>query len=317
MLRTFEWLGRHGSRLLHTLRSAEHAQPFTPPAPPPTPPAPTRHSTALHLPPWRNPGELQMLTYVPHNLPANAPLVVLMHGCGQDADTFATHSGWRHLASRHNFALLMPVQTSDNNPQTCFNWFRPGDTKRGHGEVESVAEMVRAMTAALHLDRERIYVTGLSAGGAMTAALLAAYPDLFAAGAVVAGLPVGSASNIVNALSRMSGRGGEHDADAWASFARRHGPPDYHGRLPRVSIWHGQVDPVVAPRNGRDVALQFAALHGLNRPSTTEPHHGIHHTSWGNAVELWELDHAAHVYPIPAEHGISAAHEIAKFWGLI
>ena len=272
------------------------------------------------LPAFRNPGSLVLHTYVPPKLPAGAPLVVVLHGCKKKAEEFATQSGWRQLAARRKFALLIPEQTTANNSQGCFNWFRPGDIVRDHGEVESIAAMTQAMVTGLRLDRNRVFVTGLSAGGAMTAVLLAAYPELFAAGAVVAGLPAGSASNAVNAMARMAGRGRSHDSHDWAGHARRIGPPLYSGRYPRVSVWQGMADPVVAARNARDVALQFATLHGLNHPSTTVPRHGMQHTVWGQVsaptVELWELDSAGHHYPTEALQGISAAQQIARFWGI-
>ena len=319
MTRAVDWLNRQREKLL---RAAQTLAPdmLAPPAPHHPEPA-SPDIAALELPHFHNPGGLVLRSYVPHKLPVGAPLVVVLHGCGENAEEFATLSGWRYLAAQHNFALLIPAQTEANNQQTCFNWFRPGDIARGHGEAESIAAMVQAMVAGLHLDRARVFVTGLSAGGAMAAALLAAYPDLFAAGAVVAGLPAGSASNVVNAMARMAGRGQKHDPLDWAGHARRLGPPLYQGRYPNVSVWQGLADPVVAASNGRDVALQFATLHGLNHPSTTSPRHGMHRTVWGDAtapsVELWELDFAGHVYPTEAEQGISAAHEIARFWGIV
>jgi poly(hydroxyalkanoate) depolymerase family esterase len=317
MTRALDWLNRQGEKLFRAART------MTPeivmPLAPRRAESPRIEIGGLRLPAFANPGALGLHIYVPHNLPAGAPLVVVLHGCNQDAEEFATRSGWRYLASRHNFALLIPEQTEANNAQCCFNWFRPGDIVRGHGEAESIAAMSQAMVAGLHLDRERVFVTGLSAGGAMTAALLAAYPDLFAGGAVVAGLPAGSASNVVNAMARMAGRGPQHDPLDWAGHARRIGPPLYRGRYPKVSVWQGLADPVVAAGNARDVALQFATLHGLNHPSTTVPHRNMHRTVWGDgapAVELWELDFVGHDYPTEADQGISAAHEIAKFWGL-
>ncbi len=264
-----------------------------------------------------NPGELMMYSHVPHGLSTGAPLVVLLHGCGQNPEDFATQSGWRLLAAKHHFALLMPGQTEENNPQTCFNWFRRDDIRRDHGEVASVVAMIKAALHATHCDPKRVYVTGLSAGGALTAALLAAYPEMFAAGAVVAGLPAHSASNVVSAMSRMAGRGGEHDPQEWADLARKLGDPHYAGRWPRVSVWQGLADTMVKPRNGQDVAVQFAALHGVEQNSSVVGQRMV----WGDpdhpAVELWQLPEVGHVYPTEAGEGISAAHVIAKFWGLL
>ena len=100
--------------------------------------------------------------------------------------------------------MLLPEQRRGNNPNVCFDWFQPEDIKRGEGEVASIAAMVRNMVAEHGLDPTRIFVTGLSAGGAMTAAMLATYPELFAGGAIIAGLPYGSAHNVKEALGTMS-----------------------------------------------------------------------------------------------------------------
>ena len=95
-----------------------------------------------------NPGQLRLLRYVPAGLPANAPLVVALHGCGQDAGAFDAACGWSSLADRHGFALLYPEQSRGNNAHGCFNWFEPGDITRGQGETQSIHEMV-----GIHVDR--------------------------------------------------------------------------------------------------------------------------------------------------------------------
>ena len=189
MVNRLGWLHRQAERLLQGVSGLTN-EPL-PVAPSSATVAPQGGASPLEsVPAFANPGGLELHSYVPHQLPAGAPLVVVLHGCGQQAEDFATQSGWRYLAARHHFALLMPGQTEANNAQTCFNWFRPGDIKRGHGEVQSIVEMVAAVLRQTRGDPKRVFVTGLSAGGAMTAALLAAYPDVFAGGAVVAGLPM-------------------------------------------------------------------------------------------------------------------------------
>lgn len=135
-----------------------------------------------------NPGQLNAWTYVPENAAPGAPLVVVLHGCTQSAAAYDEGSGWSRLADQHGFVLLYPEQQRANNPNLCFNWFSPDDTTRGRGEVLSIREMVTAVRARHGTDPRRVFVTGLSAGGAMAAAMLATYPDVFAGGAVIAGL---------------------------------------------------------------------------------------------------------------------------------
>jgi poly(hydroxyalkanoate) depolymerase family esterase len=137
-----------------------------------------------------NPGQLRMRFYVPKVAPApGVPLIVVLHGCGQTAHEFAQDGEWLTLADRLRLPLplLLAEQTEQNNGQHCFNWFRPGDAARGRGEALSIQQMVAEAIRRFGSDPKRVFVVGLSAGGAMAAALLAAYPDVFAAGAVVAG----------------------------------------------------------------------------------------------------------------------------------
>ncbi len=137
-----------------------------------------------------NPGALKMFAYVPEPLPRASALVVVLHGCGQTAAGYDFGTGWSTLAKRYGFALLMPEQQAANNANTCFNWFNPGDVARGRGEAASIRQMVARMVADHNIDPRRIYITGLSAGGAMTSVMLATYPEVFAGGAIIAGLPL-------------------------------------------------------------------------------------------------------------------------------
>ena len=139
-----------------------------------------------------NPGALKMFAYVPEQLPRAPALVVVLHGCGQTAAAYDVGTGWSTLAKRYGFALLMAEQQSANNANTCFNWFSPGDIARGRGEAASIRQMIARMASDHKIDPRRIYITGLSAGGAMTSVMLAVYPEVFAGGAIIAGLPLAS-----------------------------------------------------------------------------------------------------------------------------
>src|SRR5215212_11736354 len=138
-----------------------------------------------------NPGALRMLTYSPPDLTPGSPLVVVLHGCTQTAAGYDHGAGWSTLADRYGFALLFPEQQKLNNPNGCFNWFLPGDIKRDRGEALSIRQMVERIVHDQRIDRDRVFVTGLSAGGAMTSVMLATYPEVFAGGAIIAGLPYG------------------------------------------------------------------------------------------------------------------------------
>jgi poly(hydroxyalkanoate) depolymerase family esterase len=262
-----------------------------------------------------NPGRLAMFLHLPPDAPApGAPLVVLLHGCGQTAARFAADAGWIAWADRAGVPLVLPEQSGENNRGRCFNWFHPPHVRRGFGEALSIRQMVDAAVQRFGSDPGQIFVAGLSAGGAMTAALLAAYPDVFAGGAIVAGLPVGAASSTSEALVRMADAGPPRPPGGWAQQARQAAPADYAGAWPRVSIWHGSSDDVVDPANARLLAEQWSGLHGLEgSTSTTEPN-GARRAIWGSpdhpAVELWTLPDLPHVWPA------GAVDSVAQFWGL-
>jgi poly(hydroxyalkanoate) depolymerase family esterase len=249
-----------------------------------------------------NPGRLRMRAYVPPAA-AGKPLVVLLHGCGQDAAGFAHDSGWTELADRLAFPLILPEQAEANNAGRCFQWFHPSNTARGAGEAGSIAEMTQAAISRFNSDPQRVFVVGLSAGAAMAVALLAAYPDLFAAGASVAGLPVGAARSGMQAIMRMASAGPNQSPEAWAAQVRAAAPAGFAGPWPRLSIWQGQADMTVAPENATLLATQWCALHGLNpAPSAVRVHDGVQHRQWADRrqplVELWSLPHLTHAWPV-------------------
>jgi poly(hydroxyalkanoate) depolymerase family esterase len=148
---------------------------------------------------WSQP-RLRMFTYLPSDITAQRPLLVVLHGCTQNAESYDRGAGWSTLADRFGFALLLPEQPRSNNPNGCFNWFQTGDIERGHDEPLSIRQMVAKMVSDHAIDPARVFVTGLSAGGAMTSVMLATYPDVFAGGAIIAGLPYGAANNVQQAF---------------------------------------------------------------------------------------------------------------------
>ncbi len=282
-----------------------------------------------------NPGALDAKMHVPAGLKPGAALVVALHGCTQNADAYDQGTGWSVLAERAGFALLLPEQRRANNANGCFNWFEPVDLARNGGEAESIAQMVEAMIRTHALDRARIYVTGLSAGGAMAAVMLATYPDLFAGGAIIGGLPYACAAGVPQALDRMRGHGGVDDAAAGAAVKRAGGTAATVP--PTVSIWHGSSDTTVAPSNMERLAGQWRAVHGLpEAPSRTARGAKWERRVWQDAagrdaVETWRVAGMGHGVPLDPngptrlgragpymlDVGISSTHAIAAAWGLV
>ena len=281
-----------------------------------------------------NPGALRMFAYVPPRLTAPRSLVVILHGCTQTAAGYDFGAGWSTLAERHGFALVFPQQQPGNNPKTCFNWFLPGDTTRGSGEALSIRQMIEKMIVDHNIDRRRVFVTGLSAGGAMTSVMLATYPEVFAAGAIIAGLPYGVANNVQSALQSMF-QAPTHAPSTLGDLVRS--ASRHHGPWPRVSVWHGGADATVKPVNADEIVKQWVDVHGLNaEPTFEDTVNGYPRRVWRDAagedvIESYTITGMAHGTPLAAgtaenqagtpgafmlEAGISSSHRIARFWGL-
>ena len=205
-----------------------------------------------------NPGNLNMYSYVPTGISGSAPLVVVMHGCTQNATTVATQSGWNTLADRHKFYVMYPEQKSANNSSTCFNWFLSGDQNRNQGEAGSIKQMVDYMKLHYNIDTTQIFATGLSAGACMTNVMLACYPDVFKAGAPMAGAPYKAGS------SALYGYTTTVTPQAWGDSVKT-GYPTYTGTYPKVAVFQGSSDPVVNPQNEVEIMKQWTNIHGTDQ----------------------------------------------------
>jgi feruloyl esterase len=275
-----------------------------------------------------------MFTYLPPGESRDRPLVVVLHGCTQTAAGYDRGAGWSTLARRYGFALLFPEQQRVNNPNNCFNWFQLVDTERDCGEALSIWQMIEKMTSDAGIDRQRVFVTGLSAGGAMTSVMLATYPEVFAGGAIIAGLPYGAAANIPQAFASMR-QCAPRPASSWGDLVR--GASAYAGPWPRVSVWHGGADTTVAPSNAAEIVKQWTNVHGLpTDPSLTDAVDGFPRQVWlgpegQEVIESYTIPSMAHGTPIAAgddcdqcgaagafllDVGISSSYHIVKFWGL-
>ncbi|MER5359078.1 PHB depolymerase family esterase [Streptomyces sp. NPDC002785] len=216
-----------------------------------------------------NPGNLQMYEYAPAGLPANAPLVIALHGCTQTANDYYTNSGWPKYADLWGFAVVFPQTTSANNALSCFGWFDPAKDTRGKGEAASIVQMVEHAKQSHGSDARRVYVTGLSAGGGMTADLLAAYPDVFAGGSVASGLPAQCATSQAAASGCQTGPQKLTPAQ-WGDKVRG-SYPGYSGPWPRVAIWQGTSDYTVYPANATALRDQWTDVWGIGQtPSSTD-----------------------------------------------
>jgi poly(hydroxyalkanoate) depolymerase family esterase len=279
-----------------------------------------------------NPGALRMFKYVPEQ--PEQTLVVALHGGTQTAASYDLGAGWSTLADRYGFVLLLPQQQPANNANRCFNWFLAGDIERDKGEALSIRQMVEAMIREHDIDRGRVFVAGLSAGGAMTSVMLAAYPETFGAGGIVAGLPYCTATNMKEALDCMS-EARDRSPREWGDLVRAASP--YRGPWPRVSVWHGGADTLVRWENAVEIVDQWTDVHGLGvQPTRTQRTDRYMRQVWCDSggtdlVECFMIPKMAHGTPLSSsddddecgipdtfalEVGISSSYHIAKFWGL-
>ena len=280
-----------------------------------------------------NPGDLKMFSYVPDSLQPAPALVVVLHGCGQTAAGYDLGAGWSTLAKHYGFALLMPEQQPANNAQGCFNWFNPEDTARGHGEACSIRQMIARMVGDHQIDPHRIFVTGLSAGGAMTSVMLATYPEVFCrrhyrrAAAWRCDQCAGGAERVFQSPVRPAGELGD--------LVR--GASNYRGPWPKISVWHGSADRTVNPANADEIVKQWLDVHQLSSaPMSEGTVDGYPRQIWWNAdgetiVESYTITDMAHGTPLGTaenderygtqgafliEAGISSSYHIANFFGL-
>jgi poly(hydroxyalkanoate) depolymerase family esterase len=248
-----------------------------------------------------NPGSLRMFRYLPTGLSQDRPVVVAMHGCTQDAKGYGTNTGWVQLADKWNFGLVLPEQQSANNYNKCFNWFQGTDIARGQGEAESIAQMIRRMITDTGANPSRVYVTGLSAGAAMTSVMLAAYPDMVAGGGIVAGLPYGCATSMIDAFTCMN-PGKDTTATVWGDRVRA--ASSHTGPWPTVSIWHGTADYTVAVANQRELVEQWTNVHGIPAtPTATDTIAGYPHAMYQDSggrtlVQTYTITGMGHGQPV-------------------
>ncbi len=296
-------------------------------APPPAELRPAAPPELVEIPDFGpNPGRLGLYGYAAAGLSPGRPLVLLLHGCGQSAAGFAAGSGWLDAAARLGIAVVAAEQRRANHHAGCFHWFRSTDTARERGEAASIRAMVATAAAVYGSDPARIFVLGLSAGGAMAASVLAAYPELFAGGAIIAGLPAGAAHSFAHGVARMADAG-PPPATGWAEVVRAAAPAGHAGPWPRLTIWHGAADTTVDPANAENLVRQWTGVHGLDIAAGRTDRGGLRR-SWGHrdrpAVEAWIMPGMGHGLPVAAaradgyflEADIDATAEIARFWRL-
>ncbi len=243
------------------------------------------------------PGSRDYKLFVPSSAESRAdgrglPLIVMLHGCTQNPDDFALGTGMNALAEKYGCLVAYPKQPTSSNNMACWNWFNQKDQARDSGEPAIIAGMTREIMADFSVDPDRVFVAGLSAGGAMAAILAATHPDLFAAAGIHSGLPYGAASDVGSAFSSM--RNGASGEAALALDTRV-----------RMIVFHGDADRTVHPANGElIVAAARAGLKGATektlegRSDGGVPYKRVIIADKGGAphVEYWSLKGVGHAW---------------------
>jgi poly(hydroxyalkanoate) depolymerase family esterase len=234
-------------------------------------------------------------------VPASAPdqprgLVVMLHGCKQHPDDFASGTGMNAAAEKQGLIVAYPGQTGAHNASSCWNWFRPADQMRGAGEPSIIAGITMELMSQFRLDRSRVFVAGLSAGGAMAAVMGETYPDLYSAVGIHSGLAYGSANDVMSAFSAMRGDAGFQPS-----------PTRYaNGECPvRTIVFQGAADRTVHPSNGERIVAAASPPRAdtLTRAKTGGSAGGrayertvITHAEEPPMLEYWLVEGAGHAW---------------------
>ena len=223
-------------------------------------------------------------------------LIVMLHGCTQNPEDFAAGTGMNALAEEHRLLIVYPGQTAGDNSMSCWNWFRPSDQIRDTGEPAIIAGLTQSLRDEYAIPNDRVFVAGLSAGGAMAAIMGETYPELYAAVGVHSGLAYGSANDVMSAFTAMRGQVGIEQPSSRSGGGREAGP--------RVIVFHGSADTTVHPSN----AGRIIAGHGGSLERTSQTEHGpsgetraysrlvAEREDGTHGTECWMIDGAQHAW---------------------
>ena len=298
-------------------------------------PSPTQTGNFSTVDYFNNVGARRYKLYVPAGISQAAPLIVMLHGCTQSPDDFATGTRMNSLADEHLFLVMYPEQPSSANPSKCWNWFETQNQQTHEGEPAIIAGMVKEVVAAYAIDPRRVYVAGMSAGAAMAVILGHTYPDLFAAVGAHSGLAYRCASSVPTALAAMrSGRQGRSNSSS--PFTKNSAANMQSPDSVRTIVFCGDQDKTVVPLNsvriveqakqrfeslGGQGALKLSKERGQSRDGrayTLEVYKNSDDTTY---IEYWLVDGVSHMWSggnpngsYTEQYGPEASAEMVRFF---
>jgi poly(hydroxyalkanoate) depolymerase family esterase len=298
----------------------------------------TTPGAGLHTPPTAAPGgrfiersytnragSRHYKLYIPSGyVGQEVPLIVMLHGCTQSPDDLAAGTRMNALAEEHTFLVAYPAQAAAANSSRCWNWFKGADQQRGRGEPSIIAGITCEVLGEYHVDPGRVYVAGMSAGGAMAAIVGTTYPDLYAAVGVHSGLAPGAADDLSSAFSAMQGGG--------PAAPRREAPTGDPPRTVPAILFHGDRDRTVHPSNADRLLAHYWAVAGVPTPRATTSRgqvpggHAYTRSTYRDAggrsvVEVWTVHGLGHAWSggsLPGSYtdpsGPDASAEMVRFF---
>ena len=251
--------------------------------------------------------------YVPNHKPANQrPLLVMLHGCKQNPSDFAVGTRMNALAEEHGMLVAYPAQAQSSNPSSCWNWFNPGHQQQGIGEPSIIAGITAEIIRTYDIDARRVFVAGLSAGGAMAVVMGVTYPQMYSAVGVHSGLPYRSATDVVSAFAAMRGETPHQTISASTKI--------------RTIVFHGDADETVSHSNAMRIIGDIQCStnfkeHGTSKGGRKYTRHVLKDQMGVSVVENWVIHGAGHAWSGGSPQGSytdnkgpDASTEMARFF---
>jgi len=268
-----------------------------------------------------NPGNLRMFMYVPNSMDSNARgLIIVLHGCSQDARNMAVDMEWNEKAETKKFYVIYPQQKTENHVNVCFNWFTPAHQMRGYGEPMSIYQMIEKMKASYNIDTNKIYIIGFSAGACMASVIGATYPDVIKGIGSIAGIPYKVATDVSSAGWAMDGQIDKTPTELAGLVREGYNYSSY----PSFIGFQGVNDNIVDKKNLQELMEQWTEVNNITTRSPADPCATPGTYTYVSKVKTYCITGMGHAVPVTSAAGkstyvylnsIDATTEMLNYWG--